>query len=226
MKKPYFLKFTLILTILFFSLPLRSEEKQFFDFQIARLHYEGGGDWYSNPTSLPNLLFALKQRLGLNVPEKDVEITLDDQDIGKYPLIYMTGHGNVHFSPSGVENLRKYLLKGGFLWADDNYGMDKPLRREIKKLFPDSQMVELPFSHQIYHIFYKFPQGLPKIHEHDGKPPQGLAVFVNGRMVIFYTFETDIGDGLESPEVHNDPPEKREQALQMAINIILYCLNN
>jgi len=216
----------IVFCVMAISIGASGEDKQVYDFQIARVHYDGGGDWYSNPTSLPNLLRALKEKIGLNVPEKDVEITIDDQDIGKYPMIYMTGHGNISFSSSQIEVLRKYFLNGGFLWADDNYGMDQSFRREIKKLFPESDMVELPFSHRIYDVFYKFPNGLPKIHEHDGKTPQGFGVFVNGRMVIFYTYETDIGDGLESPEVHNDSPEKREQALQMAINIVLYCLNN
>lgn len=214
-----------ILTITFIPV-ICGEETATYDFQIARLHYDGGGDWYSNPSSLPNLLKSLKERIGLGVPVKDVALKPDDPELINYPFLYMTGHGNVSFSPIQQESLRTYLKNGGFLWADDNYGMDKSLRRELKKLFPDADLVELPFSHPIYHSFYEFPQGLPKIHEHAGGPPHGYGIFLNGRMVLFYSFNTDIGDGLESPEVHNDPPEKREQALKMALNIVMYTLNN
>ena len=215
--------FKLIFFFVFIS--LCSADNGLYDFNIARLHYDGGGDWYSDPSSLPNLLRELKIRIGLNVPLKETVIRPDDEDILRYPFIYVTGHGNISFSPAQIDLLRKYFKQGGFLWADDNYGMNESFRREIEKIFPDSKLVELPFSHPVYNMYYKFEDGLPKIHEHDAKPPQGYGLFLDGRMVLFYTYETDIGDGLESPQVHNDPEEKREQAMQMAINIVLYSLN-
>ena len=215
----------LIFFFMFVFISFCAAENGLYDFNIARVHYDGGGDWYSDPSSMPNLLRALKKRVGLNVSLKETVIKPDDEDILRYPFIYITGHGNISFSPAQIEILRKYFKQGGFLWADDNYGMDESFRREIKKIFPDTNLVELPFSHPIYNMYYKFENGLPKIHEHDAKPPQGYGLFIDGRMVMFYTYETDIGDGLESPQVHNDPEEKREQALQMAINIVLYSLN-
>lgn len=203
-----------------------AEEQQFYDCVIARLHYEGGGDWYSDPSSLPNLLSALNERIGLRVPANEPVITPDAPDLFQYPFLYMTGHGNIHFTPYQAKTLRTWLERGGFLWADDNYGMDTAFRREIKKILPDAELIELPFSHPIYSQYYQFPDGLPKVHEHDGGPPRGYGIFIDGRLAVFYSFNTDIGDGLESPEVHNDPPNKREQALRMAINIVLFSLNN
>lgn len=224
MSKFYF-KFFMLLGFGLTFVSFCDADNGIYDFNIARLHYDGGGDWYSDPTSMPNLLRALKERIGLNVPIRESVVRPDDEDIFRYPFIYITGHGNISFSPAQMDILRKYFKQGGFLWADDNYGMDKSFRREIKKIFPDSSLIEVPFSHPIYNMYYKFENGLPKIHKHNGKPPQGFGVFLDGRMVIFYTYETDIGDGLESPHVHNDPAEKREQALQAAINIVLYSLN-
>ncbi|MDX9703140.1 MAG: DUF4159 domain-containing protein [Candidatus Auribacterota bacterium] len=215
----------LIILILCFPAGVRCEDVTRYDFFIARVHYDGGGDWYSDPTSLPNLLAALKERLSMFVPKKEAVVKLDDEELFRYPFLYMTGHGNISFSPVQVEALRKYFEQGGFLWADDNYGMDESFRREIGKVFPDSHLVELPFSHPIYHIHYKFDSGLPKIHEHDGKPPKGYGIFYKNRLVVFYTYETDIGDGLESPEVHDNPAHKREEAVRMAINIVLYSLH-
>lgn len=194
-------------------------------FSIARLKYGGGGDWYSNPSSLPNLLKALKQRTGVAVEtDREARVELMDEDLFDHPMLYMNGHGTVNFTLIEVERLRKYLTSGGFLWADDNYGMDKSFRAEMARVFPESPLVELPFSHEIYHVFYDFPNGLPKIHEHDGGPPRGLGVFHEGRLVVYYTFDTDIGDGLEDPDVHGDPPAKREAAMKTAINIVLYAM--
>ena len=195
------------------------------DFVVARLKYDGGGDWYGNPSSLPNLARALRDRTPVPVERIDeARVAIMDEDFFNYPFVYMNGHGNVRFSDSEVERLRRYLTSGGFLFADDNYGMDASFRREMARVFPDRKLVEVPFDHAIYHVFYDFPHGPPKIHEHEGKPAQGLGIFDGNRLVVFYTFEADIGDGIEDPEVHNDPPEKREAAMKMALNVVLYAL--
>jgi hypothetical protein len=194
--------------------------------QLARLHYGGGGDWYANPTSLPNLARALRQRLGTEVVVDEGRPTPLDDELFDYPFLHMTGHGNVRFSTEEAEQLRWYLTHGGFLFADDNYGMDESLRREIRKIFPKSELVELPFTHEIYHNVYDFREGPPKIHEHHGGSPHAFAIFHEGRMVIFYTYNTDIGDGLEDADVHNDPPEVRESALRMAINVVAYAMTH
>ena len=196
-------------------------------FTIARLKYGGGGDWYAGRTTIPNLLAGLKERAPVAVlADDEYRVSILDEDLFNFPMLFMTGHGKVEFSESEVKRLRRYLTAGGFLWADDDYGMDKSFRQEIKKVFPEKELVELPFSDDIYHCYYDFPNGLPKIHEHDGKPPQGFGIYHRGRLVVFYTYETDIGDGLEDPEVHNDPPDKREAALKMAINIAWYVLTH
>ena len=194
-------------------------------FSIARLKYGGGGDWYSNPSSLPNLLKELKQRTGVAVEtDREARVEIMDEELFDYPMLYMNGHGTVKFTLVEVDRLRKYLTSGGFLWADDNYGMDQTFRKEIARVFPESPLVELPFTHEIYHVFYDFPDGLPKIHEHDGGPSRGLGVFYEGRLVVYYTFDTDVGDGLEDADVHGDPPDKRESAIKTAINIVLYAM--
>lgn len=213
--------FCLTLTIICISFG-QSDEK----FVIARLKYGGGGDWYNGPTQIPNLLKGLRERTNIDAGTKQEIVQLTDKKLYSYPFIYMTGHGNVVFSDEEVKALRQYLMRGGFLWANDDYGMDKSFRREMKKVFPDKELVEVPFDHAIYHCFYDFPNGLPKIHEHDGKPPKGYAIFHEGRIVVFYDYESDIGNGLEDPEVYNDPPEKRELALRMAINIVVYALTH
>jgi hypothetical protein len=192
---------------------------------IARLRYEGGGDWYANPSSLPNLLAALRDRAGLSVTVREATVGLLDPRLSDYPYLYMTGHGNVSWSPAEREALRAHLIAGGFLHADDNYGMDESFRREIAAVFPDQELVDIPPDHPIFHAFYDFPEGIPKIHEHDGKPPQALGIFYDGRLVVVYTYETDLGDGWEDPEVHQDVPEKREQALRMGVNIFLHALS-
>jgi len=195
-----------------------------YDFTITRLKYGGGGDWYGDPSSLPNLLAAVNERTTIRAAPREATVEITDPELFNYPYLYMTGHGNVRFTDEEVTILRNYFAGGGFLHADDNYGMDSSFRREMKKVFPDSPLIELPFDHPIYSSFYNFTDGLPKIHEHDGKPAQGFGIFYDNRLVVFYTYESDLGDGWEDPDVHNDPPEKRETALQMGINIIVYSL--
>ena len=191
---------------------------------VGRLHYEGGGDWYANPSSLPNLLTALRTRTSLRVANEERVVTLADDDLWNVPYIYMTGHGNVHWSDHDLATLRRYLLQGGFLHADDNYGMDQSIRRELNRLFPDHPLVEVPLDHPIYHLIYDFPRGIPKIHVHDGKPAQGFGIFLDGRLAVYYSYQSDLGDGWEDPEVHHDPPEKREAALRMGVNLFAYAV--
>ena len=193
---------------------------------IGRLQYAGGGDWYANPSSLPNLLAAVRERTGLVVAERERSIKLTDPGLWDLPYIYMTGHGNVAFTDEEVRLLRRYLEAGGFLHADDNYGLDKSFRREIARVFPDHPLVEVPLDHPIYHLVYDFPEGLPKIHEHDGKPAQGFGIFLGSRLVVYYSYETDLGDGWEDPEVHKDPPEKRDAALRMGVNLFAYAVSS
>jgi len=195
-------------------------------FTIAQLKYRGGGDWYANPTALPNLLAAVSSRTDLDVAERPATVAADDEELFLYPMIHITGHGRIAFTGDEVAALRKYFERGGFLWADDNYGMDRHFRTQMDRVLPGSPLIELPFDHEIYHSFYEFPEGLPKIHEHDGGPPHGYGVHLNGRLVVFYSFNTDVGDGLEDAEVHNDPPEKHEAALRMGINIVVYALSH
>ncbi len=194
------------------------------EFTIARLKYSGGGDWYNDPSVIPNMLGYLKKNTNIDVAKDEVRVGIMDENLFSYPFIYMTGHGRISFSSREAERLRNYLTHGGFLYADDDYGMDKHFRREMSKVFPNKKLVELPFEHKIYHIQYDFPRGLPKIHEHDGGPPHGYGYFHNGRLVVFYTYDTNISDGWADPQVHNDPPEKREQAFKMGTNIIVYAL--
>jgi hypothetical protein len=191
---------------------------------VGRLHYDGGGDWYANPSSLPNLLTAVRTRTALRTAATETVVTLGADDLWNAPYIYMTGHGNVHFSDADLETLRRYLRQGGFLHADDNYGMDASIRRELNRLFPDHQLEEVPLSHPIYHLIYDFPKGIPKIHEHDGKPAQGFGIFLDGRLAVYYSYQSDLGDGWEDPEVHHDPPEKREAALRMGVNLFAYAV--
>ena len=190
--------------------------------KIAKLKYNGGGDWYANKTSLPNLIKFCNQTLGTNLaPEEDI-VEVGSPDLFNYPFVHLTGHGNLVLSDSEAENLRKYLIAGGFLHADDNYGLDKFLRREMKKVFPELNFVELPFNHPIYHQKFNFNNGLPKVHEHDGKAPQGFALVYKGRVVCLYTYECDLGNGWEDADVYNDPETVRQKALQMGANMIQY----
>jgi len=193
---------------------------------IAVLKYEGGGDWYGNPTALPNLASFCNENIDTKINEKPKNVEVGDIDIFQYPFLHMTGHGNVFFSDEDADNLRSYLLSGGFLHIDDNYGMQPYIIKELKKVFPNTELIELPTSHEIFSIAYKFPEGLPKIHEHDGKRPQAFGIFNEDRLVLLFTFESDLGDGWEDPEVHNDPEDVREKALKMGANIVKYAFEN
>jgi hypothetical protein len=194
--------------------------------KIAKLKYNGGGDWYANKTALPNLIDFCRKNLRMNLHPKDEVVEVGSPEIFSYPYVYMTGHGNVTFSPQEAQNLRRYLIAGGFLHIDDNYGLDKYIRAEMKKVFPELDFVELPFNHPIYHIKYSFPNGLPKVHEHDGKPPQGFGLIYEGRLVCFYSYECDLGNGWEDQSIYNNPEEVRQQALKMGANILFYAFTN
>lgn len=194
--------------------------------EIGLLKYNGGGDWYANPTSLPNLIKFANQNINTTIKLKPVNVEPGSSELFSYPFIHMTGHGNVVFSDSEIINLRSYLLSGGFLHADDNYGMDQYIQREIKRLFPDQKLIEIPSNHVIFQKPFLFSNGLPKIHEHDGKRPQAFGIFVENRLVLLYTYDCDLGDGWEDEEVHNDPKEVREKALKMGANILNYIFNN
>ncbi|MCB2210879.1 DUF4159 domain-containing protein [bacterium] len=194
-------------------------------FSIARVHYDGGGDWYGDPSSLVNLQEYVQRTLGLDVTDKEVTVRLTDDDLFRHPYLYMTGHGNVRFSNEEVTRLREYLLGGGFMHVDDNYGLDDSFRRELKKVFPDRDLVEVPFDHPLYSTVFPFTNGLPKIHEHDGEPAQGFAIINDGRVVLFYSFQCDLGDGWEDLDVHNLTPAKHEAALKMGVNLIAYALS-
>lgn len=190
--------------------------------RIAKLKYNGGGDWYANKTALPNLIDFCNRNLGTSISREDDIVEVGSPDIFLFPYVYMTGHGNVVFSSQQVNNLRNYLVSGGFLHIDDNYGMDQYIRLEMKKVFPNLEFVELPFDHPVYHQKYDFPNGLPKIHEHDGQPAQGLGLIYEGRLVCFYSYESDLGNGWEDQVIYNDPEELRQKALKMGANLISY----
>jgi len=197
-----------------------------FSQEIALLKYNGGGDWYANPTSLPNLIKYANQKINTNIKAKPATVEPGSLDLFSYPFVHMTGHGNVIFSDAEIINLRNYLLSGGFLHTDDNYGMDQFIRREIKRIFPNKDLVEIPANHTIFQKPNIFANGLPKIHEHDNKRPQAFGIFENSRLVLLYTYECDLGDGWEDAEVNNDPKEVREKALKMGANILNYVFNN
>ncbi|WP_340153864.1 DUF4159 domain-containing protein [uncultured Marivirga sp.] len=190
--------------------------------KIAKLKYSGGGDWYANKTALPNLINFCEKELNLPLSNKDYVVEVGSKEIYQYPYIYMTGHGNVVFSDDEAQNLRNYLISGGFLHIDDNYGLDQFIRLEMKKVFPASDFVEIPYDHPIYHQKFKFKDGLPKIHEHDGKPAQGLGIIYEGRVVCFYSYESDLGNGWEDQSIHKDPEAVRLKALKMGANIISF----
>jgi hypothetical protein len=207
------------LLIFFTTLAVNSQE-------LAVLKYQGGGDWYANPTAVPNLIRFCNQNIHTSLDENPASVEVGSPEIFLYPWIHMTGHGNVFFSTEEAENLRMYLLSGGFLHIDDNYGMEPYLRKELKKVFPDKELEELGADHPLFKQAYEFPDGLPKIHEHDGKRPQAFGIFHQDRLVLLFTFESDLGDGWEDPAVHNDPEEVRQKALQMGANIIQYAFRN
>lgn len=189
---------------------------------IGRLHYDGGGDWYASPSALPILLRAVRERTTLQTADREVVVRLGDAALWDIPYLYMTGHGNVRFSEADLAALRRYLQQGGFLHADDNYGMDESFRRELERLFPDRVLVDVPLDHPIYNLIYALPQGVPKVHEHDGKPAQGLGLFLDGRLVLYYSYESDLTNGWEDAEVHGNPPEIREAALRMGVNLFVW----
>ena len=192
---------------------------------IGRLHYDGGGDWYAGPSALPNLLAAIRQRTALPVAERERVVTLTGPELWDVPYLYVTGHGNVRFSDDEVRILRRWLEQGGFLHADDDYGMDKSFRREIVRVFPDHPLVEVPLSHPIYHVVYDLPQGTPKIEEHDGLPAQGFGIFLGNRLVVYYDYQADLNDGWEDPDVNHLPPNLREAALRMGVNLFTYAVS-
>lgn len=195
-------------------------------FVMARLQYAGGGDWYNGPTEIPNLLSYVATQTNIRTRPVEAHVEIGEDAFFAYPVVYLTGHGNVRFTDTEVVRLRTYLENGGFLLANDDYGLDKAFRREMKRVFPDKDWVELPTDHGIFKSPFTFPEGIPKIHEHDDERPQALALFHEGRLVVFYAYESDIGDGWDDPDVHNDPPEKREAALQMGTNIIVWALTH
>ncbi|MFK2820385.1 DUF4159 domain-containing protein [Flavobacteriaceae sp. LMIT009] len=193
---------------------------------IAILKYRGGGDWYSNPTALPNLIAFCNDNIDTRINTRPQTVEVNSVDIFQFPFIHMTGHGNVFFNDEDVENLRNYLLSGGFLHIDDNYGMEPYIKQELKKVFPNKELTEIPTTHEIFNIVYDFPQGLPKIHEHDGQRPEALGIFHEDRLVLLFTYESDLGDGWEDQEIHNDPQDVREKALKMGANIVKYAFEN
>jgi hypothetical protein len=194
--------------------------------RVGRLKYGGGGDWYANPSSVPNLLKFAREHTALDLPDQPDVVSLTDDKLMDYAMLFVTGHGRIAFTPTEASRLRNYLLHGGFLHIDDNYGLDESLRPALKKVFPDRQLTELPFSHPIYHGVFDFPAGLPKVHEHHGGPPHGYGLLNENRVMLFYSYNTDLSDGWESPEVHKDPPERRLAALRMGVNIMVYALTH
>jgi hypothetical protein len=192
---------------------------------IAQLQYDGGGDWYANPSGLPNLMKAITQSMALPMTDRPAQVRLTDPALWSYPYLYMTGHGNVSFSTEEVKLLRTYLLRGGFLHADDNYGMDASFRREMKRVFPDAELVELPHDHPVYHSVYDFPNGLPKVHKHDDKPAQGFGIIKDGRLLVYYSYQSDLGNGWEDAERYGDPQPVREAALHMGVNLFAYAMS-
>nr|WP_204345048.1 DUF4159 domain-containing protein [Psychroserpens algicola] len=212
--------YIIVLCVMWFSSTTASAQ------DLAIVKYKGGGDWYSNPTALPNLIAYCNDNIKTKMNTKPQVVEVGSIDIFQFPMLHMTGHGNVFFTDEDADNLRTYLVSGGFLHIDDNYGMEPYIKEELKKVFPNQELVELPKSHEIFNTAYKFPGGLPKIHEHDGKRPQALGIFEKDRLVLLFTFESDLGDGWEDPEVHNDPEDVREKALKMGANIVKYAFEN
>jgi hypothetical protein len=193
---------------------------------VARLQYDGGGDWYANPSSLPNLLAAIRERTSFPVERTEARVTIMDERLWDYPFLHMTGHGNIVLTDAEVARLREYLLRGGFLHADDNYGLDESFRREMKRVFPDRELVDVPLSHPVYHAVYDMPRGLPKIHEHDGKPARGFGIFIGDRLAVYYSYSSDLGNGWEDPETYHDSPALHESALRMGINLFVYAVTS
>ncbi len=213
LKKSFFLLFFLLLQV------INAQE-------VAILKYNGGGDWYANPTALPNLIAFVNKNCKTNLKKTPNTVSVSDEELFNYPILFMTGHGNIFFSDDDAQTLKNYLISGGFLHISDNYGLDKYIRRELKKVFPSLKLQEIPKNHPIYHQTFTFNNGIPKIHEHDGKKPQGFGLFYQGRLIVFYDYESDLSDGWEDQIVHNDPQEIREKALKMGANIITYAFKH
>ena len=216
-----FFLFGIICNILF-----AQQNKPTSAFQIVRVKYNGGGDWYNDPSAEVNLLNFIAKNTKIRVIPEYKFVEIGSENLFSYPFLFLTGHGNISLSDFEVKRLRDYLLNGGFLYIDDDYGLDQSIRREMKKVFPDKDFIELPFSHPIYHCLYDFPNGPPKTHEHDDKPPQGFGIFLEGRLIVYYTYESNPSDGWADPEVHKDPEEKRLEALKFGANIVMYVLTN
>ena len=217
------------LLALLFALPIAPSPRELLApraprLTVARLQYDGGGDWYSNPSSIPNLLRAIKERTTFAVEPNEARVTLMDDRLWDFPFLHVTGHGNMKLSDAEVVRLREYLGRGGFLHVDDNYGLDESFRRELKRVFPDRELVDVPLSHPIYHLIYDFPKGIPKIHEHDGKPARGFGIFLGNRLAVYYSSESDLGNGWEDVGTYNDPPELHEAALRMGVNLFVYAM--
>ncbi|WOC40634.1 DUF4159 domain-containing protein [Polaribacter sp. HL-MS24] len=208
--------------LLFYSAVLFTVNAQ----EVAILKYNGGGDWYANPTAVPNLIDFANANIQTRISKNLQTVAVGSEDLFKYPILFMTGHGNVNFTPEEAQNLRNYLISGGFLHISDNYGLDKFIRKELKKVFPNLRLTEIPQNHPIYHQRYKFPNGIPKIHEHDKKQAQGFGLFYEGRLIMFYDYESDLSDGWEDASIHNNPEEVRQKALQMGANIIEFAFKN
>jgi hypothetical protein len=217
----------LLVLLALWIMPFEAYAQESYAFTIARIKYEGGGDWYGDPESLPELLSFVRKETLLDVAPREEVVELSSDNLFSYPYVYLTGHGNVRWSSSEALRLRRYLENGGFLHIDDNYGLDAYIRRELKKVFPELELVELPFTHDLYSLVFPFPNGLPKVHEHDGKPPQGFAlVNEEGRVMVYYTYETDLGDGWEPMSVHEKPESLRKASLQMGTNILVYAMTH
>jgi len=217
------MKLLISIFILAFLMPLFPQTKG--AFQIARVKYNGGGDWYNGQSEEVNLLKYIKENTNISVNPDYKFVDLSTDEIFYYPFLFLTGHGNIVFTKDEVERLRNYLEAGGFLYVDDDYGLDKAFRREIKKVFPEKELAELPFNYGLYHDFYNFPNGVPKIHEHDGKAAQGFGIFINNRLAVYYTYESNPSDGWDDQQVHNDPEAKREEALKFGTNLVIWALS-
>lgn len=217
------LRSTLLLFVIIpLSLPVYAQEAG--DFEIARVKYRGGGDWYNDPSSLKNLIRFTNQQVPITINSKYEDVALGSTEIHSYPFLFLTGHGTITANNSEVRNLRTYLENGGFLYVDDDYGLDEHIRTLLSQVFPDEELIELPFNHPIYNQVFEFKAGLPKIHEHDNESPRGYGLFLNGKLIVYYTYESNLGDGWADPEVHSNPPDIRQKALQMGANILVYAL--
>lgn len=215
----------LLITVLFSNSIISANASEWDKLIVPRIKYDGGGDWYTGPTSMPNLIKQASERLKIPGQPENIAVSISDPELFRYPMLYLTGHGQVRFKDHEINRLLTYLDNGGFIWVNDSYGIDKFIRREIRRLYPDIELVQLPSDHPIFRLVYDFPDGLPKIHEHDAKPPAAFALFDKGRMKIIYTYESDIGDGLEDEGIHRaDTPEIREKAMQMALNMLVFAM--